>query len=334
MSDQEITAEFEVEELAPEPAPAPPRCMARVSMGAKTDLGLARENNEDKFDWLEPEAEDMLAARGRLYAVADGMGGHSSGQIASEMALKTLLRAYFSGRYGDIPTALDAGIRAANALVWEAGRRIPGRTGMGTTITVLVIHEDRAIIGQVGDSRAYRLREDFLEQITEDHSWVAEQVRAHLLTEEEAEASPFRNIITRSIGAEERIEPDLSEIQFQAGDVFLLCSDGLSGIVGLEEMKAILAGNSPSMAAWQLVDLANDKGGPDNITCLVLRIDAIEDDEGGSQDANPEARNETPSVSKAANPIPPGESQSDSEPVSSKKSPMKRSWFGRKNSPH
>jgi serine/threonine protein phosphatase PrpC len=333
MSDQEITAEFEVSDLSPEPVPKPPACLALVTMGAKTDLGLVRENNEDKFDWLEPEAEETLAARGWLYAVADGMGGHSSGQIASEMALKTLLRAYFSGRYSDIRTALTAGIRAANSLVWEAGRRIPGRTGMGTTITALVLHDDQAIIGHVGDSRAYLFRDNALEQITEDHSWVAEQVRAHLLTEQEAEESPFRNIITRSIGAEEHVEPELFEVRLQAGDVFLLCSDGLTGVVSPNEMETILRNNAPSMAAWQLVDLANDKGGPDNITCLVLRIDDLVDYNSAAPHASGDQEPASPASEGVKLPASPAETRDDAGPGQIQKSPSKRSWFGRKSSP-
>jgi protein phosphatase len=330
MSDQEITAEFEVQDLVPESAPARPTCLARVSLGAKTDLGQARENNEDKFDWLEPETEETLATRGRLYAVADGMGGHSSGQIASEMALKTLLRAYYSGRYGDIPSALTAGIRAANSLVWEAGRRIPGRTGMGTTLTALVLHDDQALIAQVGDSRAYLLRQDHLEQITEDHSWVAEQVRARLLTEEEAEASPFRNIITRSIGADEHVEPELFEVPVQVGDVFLLCSDGLTGVVSTEEIQHALSHNSPSMAAWQLIDLANDKGGPDNITCLILRIDALEDYEKAEPDDPHEDVESAARTKGAIKRESPSEPKDEPEVSKKDKNPVKKGWFGRR----
>jgi protein phosphatase len=275
MSESEITAEFAVAELNPETSPTAPRRHATVAMGAKSDLGRARENNEDKFDWLEPDDAGLLAARGRLYAVADGMGGHAAGQIASEIALKTVLRSFFSSRSGEPSAALAESIRAANALVWETGHRIPGRSGMGTTVTALVVHEDRALIGQVGDSRAYLLRDGAIERITEDHSWVAEQVKARLMTEEQAERSPYRNVITRSIGAEETVEPDLFELTLQPGDRFLLCSDGLSGVVTPEEMKEAMESGSPSVAAWRLIDLANDRGGPDNVTCMILRIGEI-----------------------------------------------------------
>lgn len=280
MDNQEVTAEFDVQDLLGDAPPSQPQILVRVTLGAKTDLGRARENNEDKFDWLEPEDDETLAARGKLYAVADGMGGHAAGQIASEVALKTLIRTFYAGRRGDVPTALAEGIRAANTLVWETGQRIPGRSGMGTTITSLALHEGKAIVGQVGDSRAYLIRAGEIEQITEDHSWVAEQVRAQVLTEEEAERSPYRNIITRSIGADAEVSPDLFETPLRPGDHFLLCSDGLTGVVQPEELKAMTLDHSPSMAAMKLIELANERGGPDNITCLIVRIDGLTDAEG------------------------------------------------------
>lgn len=332
MDEHDITAEFEVQELLGEAPHSKPTVLARVTLGAKTDLGRMRENNEDKFDWLEPEDDETLAARGRLYAVADGMGGHAAGQIASEVALKTLLNTYFKKRRNNIPNALSEGIRAANSLVWETGHRVTGRSGMGTTLTALVLHEDRAIVGQVGDSRAYLIRCDSIEQITEDHSWVAEQVRAQVMTEEEAEMSPYRNVITRSIGAESSVTPDLFETPVRMGDRFLLCSDGLSGVVTPEEMQEAALNHSPSMAAWHLIDIANERGGPDNITCLIVRIDdlvRLEDEAGaapepqGEEEEGPvklEVRN-TPNDAKA-------EQESDAAPRSEESETARKTWFG------
>ncbi|MBW3622836.1 MAG: Stp1/IreP family PP2C-type Ser/Thr phosphatase [Armatimonadetes bacterium] len=347
MADHDITAEFEVQELLGEPPPETPTILARVTLGAKTDLGRVRENNEDKFDWLEPEDEATLAARGRLYAVADGMGGHAAGQIASEVALKTLIRTYYAGLSGEIPTALSEGIRAANALVWETGHRITGRSGMGTTITALALYEDRAIVGQVGDSRAYLIRGDSIEQITEDHSWVAEQVRANVLTEEEAELSPYRNVITRSIGAEPEVSPDLFETPLKAGDLFLLCSDGLSGVVKPDEMKEMAHSHSPTMAAWRLIELANERGGPDNITCLILRIDdLIRYDHSGDERVSDEhtapekeagpvrlhASSPTPDISSTGDRTSPAEERPSSGQKNlspeEKDSQRAKSWFG------
>ncbi len=275
MSDTEITAELTVPASDTAPPPSRPSVFAHVTFGAKSDLGRVRENNEDKFDWLEPEAPSTLAARGRLYLVADGMGGHAAGQIASEMTAKTVLRSYFAATHGSVEDALADAIRKANALVWEAGQRIPGREGMGTTITALLLHEGRAVIGQVGDSRLYLLRKGEIQQVTEDHSWVAEQVSAGLLTVAEAELSPYRNIITRSIGAQADVEPDLFDVELIPRDTFLLCSDGLSGPVTDVEIREIAGACSPSEAASRLVDLANQHGGPDNITVFIVRVDDL-----------------------------------------------------------
>src|SRR5262249_44631572 len=154
-----------------------PRIMAVVKFAAKTDLGRIRENNEDKFDSYEPEDLTVLAARGSLYAVADGMGGHAAGQIASELALKNVIAHYYDSATESIPESLLEAMAAANETIHNLALMIPERSGMGTTLTAAVVVEDRVFIGQVGDSRAYLVREGKIRQVTYDHSWVAEQVR-------------------------------------------------------------------------------------------------------------------------------------------------------------
>lgn len=273
--EQDITAPIEAEELEAgwaAKSAAKPWCYAYIAYGAKTDLGRVRENNEDKFDFLEPDEPSVLATKGRTYAVADGMGGHSAGQVASELSLNVFIRSYYSDSHPDVERSLQKAVREANSYVVDVARTIPGRSGMGATLTAAVVRDDDLFIAQVGDSRCYLLRGGEFQQITEDHSWVAEQVRSGTMTLEEAEASPFRNVITRSMGGAPEVEADISAVKIQVGDRFLLCSDGLSGMVPHHEMAELLAQGSPSVAAWNLIDRANQYGGKDNVTAFVLHV--------------------------------------------------------------
>jgi len=286
--EDEITAPFDTQELQAGWAgkvPARPRCHAYLALGAKTDLGRVRENNEDKFDFLEPDDAAVLGTKGRVYAVADGMGGHSAGQIASELALNVFIRSYYADGNPDVPASLERAVREANAYVVDVARTVPGRNGMGATLTAVVVRDDDIYVAQVGDSRCYLLREGRFDQVTEDHSWVAEQVRAGSMTLQEAEASPFRNVITRSMGGAPEVEPDVSAVKIQPGDRFLLCSDGLSGMVSDEEMAELLSQGTPSVSVWNLIDRANQYGGKDNVTALVLDVYDIHpwpEDEGAA----------------------------------------------------
>lgn len=252
-----------------------PRVLASVKMGAKTDLGRVRENNEDKFDFYEPEDLAVLATKGTFYAVADGMGGHSAGQIACELALKTVIREYYASPTADIEASLRQAISDANALVYDTGQMIAERQNMGTTLTAAIVREDRLTLAQVGDSRAYLVRDGSATQLTEDHSWVAEQVRQGVMTVQEAQGSPFRNIITRSIGTASTVESDITSHALQPGDRLVLCSDGLTAHLEPEEIAAVVQEHSPSVAALRLVDAANERGGRDNITVLVLSVRAL-----------------------------------------------------------
>jgi protein phosphatase len=272
---REITAKFARDELVRgwrEREERMPRCLPVVKFGVKTDLGRIRENNEDKFDFYEPEDPTLLAARGCLYAVADGMGGHAAGQIASEMALKNLILSYYDSPNEDIATSLLEALGAANEVVHNVALMIPERSGMGTTLTAAVVSEDRVYVGQVGDSRAYLLRDGGVRQVTFDHSWVAEQVRMGVLTPEEAETSPYRNVITRSIGTQSTVEADVFVEEARIGDIWVLCSDGLTGHVQDDEIRLIAGSQPPTEAARQLIELANSRGGRDNITVFVFSI--------------------------------------------------------------
>ncbi len=277
-----------------------PRVVASVKMGAKTDLGRVRDNNEDKFDFFEPEDPATLAAKGSFYAVADGMGGHSAGQVACELALKTVLSVYYADPSPDKDAALRRAVFEANSLIYDTAQAIPDRQGMGTTLTAAVLCEDHLLIAQVGDSRAYLLRGGTITQMTEDHSWVAEQVRLGTMTLAEAQVSPFRNIITRSVGTAAQVEPDIFIHEVQPGDTFVLCSDGLTGHVEPEEIQAITESQSPSAAAMALVDMANERGGRDNITALVLSVRALVPYEGGPAGSEPSVGDAGPKEEKSS----------------------------------
>jgi protein phosphatase len=259
-----------------------PRLHARLSIGCKTDLGRVRENNEDKYDLLEPREPGILAIKGRLYGVADGMGGHSAGQIASELALKTLIRTYFNDESPDVIDSLHEAMSSANLAVHEDAQVLPERQGMGTTLTAAVIQEDHLYVGHVGDSRGYLIRDGQTRQITQDHSWVAEQVRIGGMTLQEALASPFRNIILRSIGTGPAVDPDFYELEIQIGDVILLCTDGLTTHLEDAEISEQIASDyvsqiGPSVAALRLVNAANDRGGRDNITVVLIYVESIDE---------------------------------------------------------
>ncbi len=249
-----------------------PRVVPVVKFAAKTDMGQVRENNEDKFDFYEPEAPSVLAHRGCLYAVGDGIGGALAGQIASEMMLKNVIAGYYDSTVEDLQTALHEAIVNTNDRIYHLAQMIPERNGMGTTLVGAVVIEDRVVVMQVGDSRAYLVRDGQITQITHDHSWVEEQVRAGLMRREDAELSPFRNVITRSIGAAPHVMPDFYEERALPGDIWVLCSDGLTGHVGDDEILFIAGQQAPSEAARQLIELANSRGGRDNITVFVVSV--------------------------------------------------------------
>lgn len=257
----------------PKPPARAPKWVCELEIGAVSELGRVRDINEDNFLFVNPRANSLLARRGSLYAVADGMGGHASGQVASELALRTCFDHYYRDPEASTPeAAMLHAYGEANAIVHSTGRGVSGREGMGTTLACVAIMGNRVLIGNVGDSRVYMIHGQNVAQLTKDHSLVAEQVRQGILTAEEAMASPFRNVITRCIGNEPNVEPDLLWQEIQPGDVLLLCSDGLSNLVEPQEMAAALADADASEAARSLVNLASARGAPDNVTVLIVRI--------------------------------------------------------------
>jgi protein phosphatase len=256
-----------------------PRLHLDIDWAARTDIGRAREHNEDKYDFFLPDDPAVLAIRGRLWAVADGMGGHSAGQIASEASLKTLVRGYFCRLQegGDSPErALSVALADANDLLHRAAKEMGAQGNMGTTIVVTVVCEDRLTVAHIGDSRAYLLRTgEPIRPLTTDHSWVEEQVRRGTMSREQAETSQYRNYIMRSVGMGGVVTPDISTETLQVGDIILLCSDGVTGYLNDAALEQLITGKSLSQAALSLIDAANEAGGRDNSTVLLFRVRAI-----------------------------------------------------------
>ena len=250
----------------------PPRYLC----AARTDVGLKREHNEDSF----LVNEDL-----GLYVVCDGMGGHAGGETASRLAIQTIERELLSARLRkDNPFAVEAkleqsplagalreAIEGACAAVFRTSRKNPELSGMGTTCISLLLRGTQALVGHVGDSRAYLVRGGEVHQLSEDHSLVNEQVRAGLLSEEEAKHSRLKNIITRSVGFEEDVLVDLIGVETEPLDRLLLCSDGLSNLIDNGEIRDALLAHPLEEVPGVLIQLGNDRGGDDNLTVVALQ---------------------------------------------------------------
>jgi PPM family protein phosphatase len=265
----EITAPFAPAEIAP---PPPLEVKWRYVIAARTDMGRVRENNEDKFEFYIPEDEPTLARRGAAFIVCDGMGGHEAGQIASELAAKTWIDVYFNHPGQDPADAARDATLAANRFVFDRSRAIPKYRDMGTTLTALVVVQGRAIVAQVGDSRCYRRRAEETTCLTTDQTWVEETVAAGVMSREEAEAHPYRHVILQAIGTNAELNPAIGDHEAQDGDVYLLCSDGVTNHVDDEALHLALE-HPCSAAAWSLVNQALAGGGSDNATVIVVRLE-------------------------------------------------------------
>jgi protein phosphatase len=247
-----------------------PRLAALVVL--RTDVGLVRSENQDFAAFTTPREERASHPGGRLLIVADGMGGHRGGATASRLATEVVKQQYLGSETADPATALREALTRANARIHSEAQSNADLRGMGTTTSALVLRNDQAWFAHVGDSRIYRVRNDQIEQLTEDHSLVASMVREGLLTTKEAENHPRRNVLQRSMGVAEEVEIDVrGPFEIQAGDVFILCSDGLHGVVKENEIKEY-ASLPLDEAADRYVKLALERGAPDNVTVLVARI--------------------------------------------------------------
>lgn len=232
---------------------------ALTSFGSRTDIGCLRDHNEDSLVVTPP-----------LFAVADGMGGHAAGEVASEIAVRVLSE--LAPEYPD-GEALGRAIEEANRAVIQAAREGRGRQGMGTTMTAAMLEGERLVIAQVGDSRAYLLHQGKLQQLTRDHSLMADMIEAGQLTPEEARTHPQRSVITRALGSDAHLHPDIYEINVETGDRLLICSDGLSGMIFDDQIENTLRRvQDPQRCASQLVNEAIAAGGHDNVTVIVADV--------------------------------------------------------------
>lgn len=255
----------------------------RLSSFGLSDVGNKREKNEDSFLVSDPL---------ELYMVADGMGGHVGGEFASRLAVETVQGAvaHLNGdpeatlqedlpirvKPGDFRSWLQYAILLASHRIFEKAEEDPSLQGMGTTAAVLLFRKSRVYVANVGDSRGYRIRGNKIEQLTTDHSLVGEQMRAGILKPKEAREHRLRNIITRSVGFQNDVEVDVEARPVRKGDMYLLCSDGLYNLVEDREILDVVTHQEMEGACRHLIDIANAKGGDDNITVVLAKVDALE----------------------------------------------------------
>jgi PPM family protein phosphatase len=252
------------------PLVAPSRPLSIAARGV-TDVGRRREHNEDSL-LVDPELG--------LFVVADGMGGHAGGGTASSIAVSTIQQSVRAARAASpapeaspFPTVLRLAVEDACRAIYRAAQEDPSLAGMGTTVTAALLVGHNVYVAHVGDSRCYLVRSGRIFQLSEDHSLVNEQLKAGAITEAEARSSRFRNIITRSVGFEEEVLVDVVELDIERGDVVVLCCDGLSNLVADPEILEIASGAPLDEAPERLVALANERGGDDNITVIVVKVD-------------------------------------------------------------
>ena len=237
---------------------------------AKSDIGKAREMNQDAYYISEPSSPI------KLYLLADGMGGYKGGEIASNLAIKCA-KSYIENNFKDVAKDRDSLIQLvassmeyANMVVYEKSKEDKELEGMGTTLEVCLIYNNKAYIGHVGDSRIYRIRKDFIRKLTQDHSYVQKLVKDGTITKEEAENHPKKNMLMKALGCNAFVEPDVSVKGFLRDDILLISSDGLTNMVKQEDIFEIAKGNIEK-APIKLVDLANENGVLDNITVVVIK---------------------------------------------------------------
>ena len=253
----------------------------KIISSGQTDVGMRRDHNEDSY-----LVNDDLA----LYVVADGMGGHAGGEMASKLAVTTIGEfvdvelpkvsngTAFKGPIEQHPALmlLPSAVKRACAAIYQKAQEIPELQGMGTTATGVTFIDTYAFFSHVCDSRAYLIRDGQIEQLSEDHSLVNEQLKAGLITPEQARLSRFKNIITRSVGFEEDVAVDTMVVPAREGDVYVLCSDGLANLASEEEIRDLVYENFLRDSPRRLIQLANDRGGDDNVTVLVIYVNGEE----------------------------------------------------------
>jgi len=254
----------------------------RVTTAAATDVGRRRSGNEDSYASWDAGGDAAPHAADHLLVVCDGMGGSNAGEVASRMAADTVVREFVAAPPGDTATALAHAVQVANQEIWEHSRSHQDLNGMGTTCTALALNADQVLVAHVGDSRAYLVRAHRARQITTDHSLVAQLVARNQLSPEEARSDPRRNVVTRSVGVGPDLDVDVVAVgePLKGGDTLVLCSDGLHGQMSDDEIAGFAMGESLPDACRDLIELANARGGPDNITVAMLRFERAPDPPG------------------------------------------------------
>ncbi len=239
-----------------------------------THVGKVRDHQEDALEVIEPAADSVQAQRGQLLIVADGMGGHNAGEVASQMAVQIIRDTFYGETQPDLAASLRTAMSRANEAIFNRSRQNVGQTGMGTTAVIMAVRQNDVQFGSIGDSRAYVLRNGKLAQVTSDHSWVEEQVRAGVLTPEQARLHPQRNVITRALGTSQKAQPEFFNGALNEGDVFLLCSDGLTThVTDAQIQETLQTMTSLDQAVNRLVAQAIEGGGSDNISVIVARAE-------------------------------------------------------------
>lgn len=244
-----------------------------ILVDGRTDKGLVRSNNEDNF-YLDDKAGVLV--------VADGMGGHASGEIASKMAIdvirdyftvlkeeRTTLVGKYQDEYSEMTNRIGSAVRLANKAIYEAAKSNSAWQGMGTTVAAVLLNGNKLSIAHVGDSRVYLVRAGNIEQLTDDHSVVYEQVKRELLTKEEAEKSEMKHLLTRALGTTPGVDVDFDELTLVGGDILILCTDGLNSMVSDDDiLSVVVSTNDPASVCETLINMANNNGGKDNITVI------------------------------------------------------------------
>src|SRR3954465_14531529 len=247
-----------------------------VELASLTDVGCKRENNEDSYAYWEPANDADFAELGRLAIVADGMGGHEGGQIASRLAVETFIKAYAAARDSDPQKRLLTALKDAHLRIQQRAKQDAHLSSLGTTCTALALIDTRLYFVHVGDSRLYLLREGKLQILSRDHTLIARLVEKKLIRPDQVQDHPQKHILTSALGIpgeELEIDAPPKPLHLDAGDILMLCTDGLWGQMQASEIEQSLVSQAPAAACRSLVDLAKKRGGPDNITLQVLRID-------------------------------------------------------------
>lgn len=245
-----------------------------ITVASLTDIGRQRANNEDSWLYWEPGSEEEFSRKGRLAVIADGMGGYEGGQEASRLAVETVRMVYERDLGDDPQNALVGGLCSAHEEIQLFAEKYPRFTGMGTTCTALAIVDRSLYFAHIGDSRLYLLRAGTSSRLTRDHSYVGRLVETGLVRLEDAELHPQRHILTSALGCGLEVIPHVPDrpVPLEADDVLVLCTDGLWSVVGEAELARIALGETPTQACAKLVNAALERGGPDNITVIVLRV--------------------------------------------------------------